>query len=185
MLAEVHTSPSLVIQAFVFAKAQWDFQGSFEHGDWNATAVPGTWNPGNDPSLETTTLKKIAHALVCCPNCRSVSILHKQITTVDRLGHVDPHFRCMYKDDYGVSCGFHRDAYLDEWTDGKFLYAMSYHSRRGIQIMHTHADSVEAARLAIPHVKREDIIAIGRAVGFAGEYADAPSLAAAVKRGEA
>lgn len=180
MIAQVDTCASLDLQSFVFPKAKWVFEGSFEKGDWTATGVPGTWCEALDEQL-----KSIAYALVCCPNCRAISVVHKQVHTVDRLGHLSLPYVCQYKDPEGSECGFRRDAYLDEWTNGKVLYAMSYHGRRGIQIMHTHAETVEEARLAIPHVKRQNIIAIGRAVGFAGEYADAPSLAAAMKRGEA
>lgn len=168
---EVDNSPSLVINAYVFRYEKWITEGSEEDGTLSVKGIPGTWD---FPHWEQ--LKPVVHALVCCPNCHQVNVLLKRVTSVDRIGHLDPHFACTYVDSEQRRCEFHRDSYLDEWNSGQFLYALSYHSKQGIRIIYTHANSMRDAARAFPNIPQNDIIAIGRAVGFAGQYADAQTL---------
>jgi hypothetical protein len=168
---EVDDRPSLVIEPFVFAKAKWEVQGSEETGDFQVKGIPGTWDVPHFRQLEP-----MAHALVCCPNCHQVSVLLKQVTRISNLGELDPSFICKYVDPEGRRCEFHRDAYLDEWHHGKFLYAVSYHCHSGIKIVYTHGSNVAEVRSYFPHIQAKSIIAIGRAIGFAGKYVDAQTL---------
>lgn len=161
---EIDDRPSLVVQPFVFPKAVWEVQGEGEKA--TIAGIPGTW----------TVIEQIPTVGICCPNCRSISVLDKRIHAVDHLGRLTPSFICRYHDIEGIACEFHRDAYLDEWNHGKVLYAMSYHGLDRIRIEYTHASSVVEACKAFPHVRAQDVIAIGRAVGFAGDVADATMI---------
>lgn len=169
-----------VVDTYVFARAKWETEGSLEHGDYSIRGIPGTWAHIAWPSQEIA--EKI-HAVACCPNCHQLTVLAKGQYDVDRLGHLEPSYFCRYADEANATCGFHRDAFLDEWSDGKVLYAVSYHGPTRIEIVYTHAKTTVEARAAFHFLRGADIIAIGRAVGFAGPYVDSLTLAHAERIG--
>jgi hypothetical protein len=146
--------------AFVFAKAEWHFVEDRENvQNLQVSGIPGTWSAA--PTFIKETYDYIV-CFVCCPNCHGVSILHRHVHRVDRLGKMWPDFQCMY-----TRCEFHRLSYLDEWAK-KPLYAMSIVRNGRHEILYTHATTQAEARY---HLGSGDIeiIAIGRAIGFFAE----------------
>jgi len=148
--ATVDTSPSLVIRPFVFPKKEWEM---LEDGN-QVKAIPGSWTPKHKrhPSLWL--------ALVSCPNCKNISILHKSIHAIDHLGKLTPSYACKYP-----GCTFHRGVYLDEWNK-KPLYACAVIENNKIKHYYTHATSQGEARVQLGIGNYTEIVAIGRAIGF-------------------
>src|SRR5271156_4309489 len=101
--------------AFIFARAEWDFQVDASDVLHITPPPPGTWSPpcegyetqGSDYDL----------AWLSCPKCRKIVVLDTRVHSVDaRDSRLSPDFRHQ-------GCSFARRAYLDKWGD-KSLYAM-------------------------------------------------------------
>jgi hypothetical protein len=143
--------------AYVFARADWDFQVDASDVLHITPPPPGTWSPpcegyetqGPDYDL----------AWLSCPKCRKIVVLDTRVHSVDaRDSRLSPDFRHQ-------GCSFARRAYLDKWGD-KPLYAMAYWQNGSIEKLYTHASTAAVARLELIGVPDGDVIAIGLAVGF-------------------
>ena len=146
----IDSRASLVIQPFIFEKGDWEFSGE------SVCGIPGTWDKLAN-GLETPNVL----ALVCCPNCHNISVIHRQVSCIDGLGKITPSFICKYE-----RCEFHRDAYLDLWNN-KPLYAMAIVRRGKQEMMYTHASTADEARVQLGYMgPGEYIIGIGRAIGY-------------------
>lgn len=110
------------------------------------------------------------YAFVSCPQCRQVVMLADRVTKCDILGHLQPDFAHQ-------GCEFRRVAYLDNWND-RVLYACSYWKGANLEIAYVHGNTPAMARLELgASCKDEDIVAIGRAIGFfVDEQADKTGL---------
>jgi hypothetical protein len=143
--------------AYVFARADWDFQVDASDVLHITPPPPGTWSPpceGYESQPPDWDL-----AWVCCPACKKIVVLDKRIHKVDaKDSRLTPDFRHQ-------GCSFARRAYLDKWGD-KPLYAMAYWQNGSIEKLYTHASTAVMARLELIGVPDKDIIAIGLAVGF-------------------
>lgn len=164
---EVDRSPSLVSDAFIFAKSDdWVFQRDEQNPrDSRIEGPPGTW--ARLPR-EWRSISKHIQDIICitrCPNCKNFNALHMGVHRFDHLGRVSPDYKCM-------NCDFHRIVYLDEIND-KPLYACAIERLKGgkwkPEMIYTHAqDQTEALKQlgkdAIDN--RVRIVGIGRAIGF-------------------
>jgi hypothetical protein len=153
---------------FIFAKStEWGFVGETPE-ELAMTPVPGTWTKPPQVLKDLMGAFGSLLAFVSCPKCKGVSGLFDGVTEVDGLGKMSPDFTHQ-------GCDFHRPCFLDRWND-KPLYALSFHDRADkmrVAIFYTHADTVSEARMGIPNVPPQDIIAIGPAIGvFVDEGAD-------------
>lgn len=106
-------------------------------------------------------------AVLSCPNCHVVTILHSNVHKIDNKGCVSPDIQC-----FGGNCSFHRKVYLDYW--GKLpLYACAVEilTKRGREprIMYTHASDIKQAMFMLgPRIDgcHYDVVAIGPAIGY-------------------
>jgi hypothetical protein len=165
---EVDRRNAVNLNAFVFARSgDWGFVGEAPE-ELAMSPVPGTWTKPPQVLKDLVGAFGSLLAFVSCPKCKGVSGLFDGVTEIDSLGKLCPDFAHQ-------GCDFHRQAYLDRWSD-KPLYAMSYHDRKNrgaITIFYTHAETVLEARMGIPDVAPQDVIAIGPAIGvFVDEKAD-------------
>lgn len=144
--------------AYVFPKSEdWVFQGDAPQ-TLQMDGEPGTWS--KPPEVLAGLAFGVIQALIRCPNCFGVSILAKSVTQIDEKGRLYPDFSCTHH-----ACNFRRVTYLDEWND-KTLYALAFVRRDRIELLYTHATTVEDAAKELVGIPRESVIAIGPAIGF-------------------
>lgn len=170
---EVVSTTSLSIRPFVFRKADWSYVKNGEGRPGIESAIPGTWDTGpiHSPSWLL--------AIVCCPACRGLSMLRKEIHAIDSLGKISPDLYCPYNKN-GQRCGFHRKAYLDEWNK-KTLYACAVERNGKPEIHYMHAKDQKEARIHLGPGNYH-IVAIGRAIGFFVHDAHGEDLSADGRR---
>lgn len=165
---EVSRTSSLDVRPFVFRKADWSYIGDEEKK--TVRGVPGTWDVG--PVSSPTWLL----AMVCCPACGTISLLHNRVHQASPLGLITPDLRCSFKKNGGQQCGFLRKAYLDEWNK-KPLYACAVERNGKPEIHYMHAKNQAEARIHLgPGAYK--IVAIGRAIGFFVHDSHGDSLSA-------
>jgi hypothetical protein len=170
----IDRTPSVALETLVLGLGDWDFTGTSE-GAGIGNRAPGTWMPpvtGSPPPWL---------ALVCCPKCRNVSVLHRSVQTIDHLGKVSPDFICKYNVD-GRECGFNRTIWLDKWNKQKQLYACAIErflpgGKLAPEIHYMHAVTHEEAKFHLgPGNYR--IVAVAPAVGAIATDAHGDKLAA-------
>jgi len=137
-------------------------------------AVPGTW-ARRPEGVDDRIL-----GFFCCPNCRGVSILLRQVHAVnDRNGQLSPDFRCTYFPRKRQQCPFHRRVHLDRWNH-KPLWACAVNMRQpnGAWKPEIHIVHAETEAEAWFHMGRGDYqrVAAGRAIGFVAPEAGKGSI---------
>lgn len=148
----VDSRASINIEPMVLPLEEWTLLGAGTELQING--VPGSWCRKPKRLVAPQMM-----AMVCCPNCKNISVLHKKVHEIDRFGKVTPDFICKY-----TGCSFHRKLYLDKWND-KPLYICTIVRAEKAEYEHIfcHARSQAEARLHIgPGVYT--IVAIGLAV---------------------
>jgi uncharacterized protein YbaR (Trm112 family) len=145
--------------ALIFAKSKdWEYQVDPTNvNNSKIRGVPETWFlPGG--------LNPEILALICCPQCSNVLVLHSRIHKIDKHGRVSPDFNCNH-------CKLHRPLFLDE-IHNKPLWACAIEriSKRGdikCEILYTcGADEAEARRGFGAALVGVRIVAIARAIGY-------------------
>ena len=146
-------------EALIFAKSKdWVYDEDKENvNNSKIRGVPDTWYlpPGLNPEIL---------ALICCPRCVNVLVLHKRIHKIDRHGQVSPDFSCNH-------CKLHRPLFLDEiHNQPLWACAIERISKRGnikCEILYTcganEAEARQGFGAALIGVR---IVAIARAIGF-------------------
>ncbi len=155
----VDRTPAIAVDAMVFRREEWPLRTTFRGSE--IAGVSGTWSPRH------ANMADFVLALVCCPKCQKPSILHSRVHKISSLGKVSPSFICKYMDG-NISCDFHRNVFLDEWSKRKPLYACSVMRNGKIEISYCHANTVLEAtvELGLQSDRGARVIAVGRAIGF-------------------
>jgi hypothetical protein len=151
----VDRSPSLVKEALVLARSKdWKLENTPQGP--GIRGIPATWYKDN--SLPSSIL-----AIIDCPKCNNISVLHRNVHTIDHNCKVSPDFKCPH-------CSLHRMLYLDSFFD-KPLWACAIerwkNSKVKAEIVYVHAEDEREARTQLGSIgTRDKIVSIGRAIGF-------------------
>jgi hypothetical protein len=164
----IDRSASIVIEPYVFRREEWD---TIENDTGQAVkGIPGTWFRPNGLGA-TKRVPAWMIGMACCPNCKQVSIISRNIHKIGDTGRLFPSFICKYQ-----GCSFHRDAYLDMWN-AKPLYACAVMRDGNPEMHYMHADNPRAARIQLGPGNYH-VVAVGRAIGMFAEDKHGEKLSA-------